>query len=201
MPNIKPWCRAIFTVPKLFTMKLFFNHQKVRDYALSIYLETESSKLEEILDRRSEAVLLLLGIDTGLKLTDLLQVKYSDLKGEYLEAEVKRLSKRVPFHLSAITIKYLEQYKSWRRACEIDSALIFLNPATAKPYTRQWAYKRIKRANEAGDLGRKVKGAGVGTALRATAAKKVLEQTKDVDKAHQLLAIARKSTTKKLLSL
>jgi len=182
-------------------MRLFFNYKTVQDYAVQIYQADTISKPKEVLDKRSEAILLLVAIDTGLMITDLLNLRHSDIKGDVLTANVNRLNKAVKYTLSSVTAKHLLNYKEWRKASNMGSHLVFNNVVTGKAYSRQWAYNRVDIANSSGSLGRYRKNVGASRILRATAARRVYDLTNDLDKAQAFLGIARKAAAKKILAL
>jgi site-specific recombinase XerD len=126
-------------------MKLHYYYQRAQQYAAQLYLEPPAGDAEQVLSTRAVAILLLLGTDTGLKLTDLLKTRFSGLDGETLSAEIGRTGRTKRFKVSFTTRHYLEVYRSWLQVMGASSDLIFYNPAAGKAFTRQWAYKKLNK--------------------------------------------------------
>jgi integrase len=172
-----------------------FDYKMAMNYAKSLFLAVEVNKLNYKLDKRTEAIMIMLGIDTSLRISDLLTLKYSDIEvaGEYgqplIHTYIKKTKKQITLPISFSTLNHLENYKSWVKLCYVEdvaSELIFFNYHNKKTYSRQWAHKRLVKANNDSLLGKKVEVAGAHS-LRKTGANHIYEQTKDIRDAQYLL--------------
>ena len=174
-----------------------FDYKIAMEYAIDLFKAVEVNKLNYKLDKRTEAIMIMLGIDTSLRISDLLKLKYSDIEpmGEYgkplIKTFVAKTKKDITIPISFSTSRYIEIYKSWVKLCYGDngvSEFIFFNYniKVNKTYTRGWAHKRLVSANNAGLLGNKVEVAGAHS-LRKTGANHIYEITKDIRDAQYLL--------------
>lgn len=171
---------------------ILFDYRTSVNYAVKLFEAVEYNDLKYKLDKRTEAIMILIGIDTALRISDLLNLKYDDLEitNEYgkpvFHTYIKKTKKRLSIPISITTLKYLETYKQWTKLCYGESEYIFHNFNTDRVYTRQWAHKRLCEANKKGLLGDKVDVAGAHS-LRKTGANRVYEITKDIRDAQYLL--------------
>jgi hypothetical protein len=163
---------------------IYYSPTAVRTYALELYEQGLSHKHDDIIGARSEAILLMLAVDTGLKLNDLLALDFTNFNGVMLRAYKHKTKEWVEFKLSMLSRVYLEAFESWKfQMLGIESYDVFYSPVTGKPYSRAWAYKRVMRANDAGLLGKRVTRRGIAIALKATAIRnKVLQHKQDLNK-------------------
>jgi len=171
-----------------------FDYRIAMEYAKNLYLAGDAHKATYKLDKRTEAIMVMLGIDTALRISDLLKLKYSDytVEGEYgkplISTFVTKTKKNITVPISFRTLWHLENYRSWVKLCYGDngtSEFIFFNYHTEKTYSRQWAHKRLVIANNEGLLGNKVEVAGAHS-LRKTGANHIYEITKDIRDAQYL---------------
>jgi integrase len=139
----------------------------------------------------------MLGIDTALRISDLLKLKYSDIEiaGEYgkplIHTYITKTKKNITIPISFSTLRHLEIYESWVKLCygaNDTSEYIFFNyhSKNKTTYSRQWAHKRLVKANNDCLLGNKVEVAGAHS-LRKTGANHIYEITKDIRDAQYLL--------------
>jgi len=172
-----------------------FDYRIAMNYATNLYLAVDANKATYKLDKRTEAIMIMLGIDTALRISDLLKLKYSDIEvsGEYgkplIHTYITKTKKNITIPISFSTLRHLEIYKSWVKLCygaNGTSEYIFFNYHTGKTYSRQWSHKRLVIANNAGLLGNKVEVAGAHS-LRKTGANHIYEITKDIRDAQYLL--------------
>jgi integrase len=171
-----------------------FDYRIAMNYATNLFKAVEVNKLNYKLDKRTEAIMIMLGIDTALRISDLLKLKYSDIEvsGEYgkplIHTYITKTKKKITLPISFSTLRHLENYKSWVKLCYGENELIFFNyhSKNKTTYSRQWAHKRLVIANNAGLLGNKVEVAGAHS-LRKTGANHIYEITKDIRDAQYLL--------------
>lgn len=169
-----------------------FDYRIAMNHATNLFLAVNANKATYKLDKRTEAIMIMLGIDTALRISDLLKLKYSDIEvaGEYgkplIHTYITKTKKKITLPISFRTLKHLENYKSWVKLCYGENELIFFNYHKEKTYSRQWAHKRLVIANNAGLLGNKVEVAGAHS-LRKTGANHIYEITKDIRDAQYLL--------------
>ena len=188
-----------------------FDYRIAMDYATNLFLAVDENKATYKLDKRTEAIMIMLGIDTALRISDLLKLKYSDIekKGEYgkplISTFVTKTKEYITIPISFSTLHHLDIYESWVKLCYGDngvSEFIFFNyhSKNKTTYSRQWAHKRLVIANNAGLLGDKVKVAGAHS-LRKTGAIHVYETTKDIRDAQYLLGHKRIMQTEEYLAV
>lgn len=108
----------------------------------------EISKIEEMKDVLKESgsrnyFLFLLGINSGLRISDLLKMKVKDIK--YYEVRLKEMKTRKGFVLSLSHIQ--EEIESYIRN-KGDDEYLFVNKSTGKPIQRVQAYRVINRAGD-----------------------------------------------------
>lgn len=181
-----------------------FNYNSAKAYALDLFKEKSQSYQ---IPKKVEALLILISIDTGFRVSDLLNLKFSDIStdNEYLKPLIRGfVSKKKRFEikpLSTTTHRLIEVYFNYIQLNEGQvNDLIFYNYKTSKPFTRQWTHKRLNIANDAGLLGKKVNVAGAHS-LRRTAGSYVYSRTKDIQLAQSLLGHDRIQQTEHYLKL
>jgi len=166
-----------------------FDYRIAMNYATNLFLAVKEDKSTYKLDKRTEAIMIMLGIDTALKYSDI------EVAGEYgkplIHTYVTKTKKNITIPISMCTLRHLENYKSWVELCYGDngvSEFIFFNynSKNKTTYSRQWAHKRLVIANNEGLLGNKVEVAGAHS-LRKTGANHIYEITKDIRDAQYLL--------------
>lgn len=183
-----------------------FNHHQAKTYANNLFHDTATNEAYAN-DKKAEALLILVGLDTGLRVSDLLNLTFSniDTSAEYgqptLTAWVSKKKRNETKVLSTNTLRLLEVYKNY---CILEHGtandLIFFNYKNNKPYSRQWTHKRLNKANDLGKLGGKVETAGAHS-LRRTAGANIYEKTNDLRTVQFLLGHDRMSQTEHYLKL
>jgi integrase len=169
-----------------------FNYRTAMNYATDLFRAVNETKASYKLDKRTEAIMIMLGIDTALRISDLLKLKYSDLElnGEYgkplIHTYITKTKKQITLPISHSTLRHLETYRSWVKLGYGESEYIFYNFNNNDIYKRGWAHKRLVKANNEGLLGEKVNVAGAHS-LRKTGANHIYEITKDIRDAQYLL--------------
>lgn len=182
-----------------------FNHAQAKQYATDLFNKANGETYTT--DKKAEALLILVGIDTGFRVTDLLNLRFSniDTANEYgkpfITGWVSKKKREETKPLSTNTLRLLEIYKNY---CQLthggNNDLIFFNYKTGKPYSRQWTHKRLNLANDNGELGKKVDTAGAHS-LRRTAGANIYNKTKDLRDVQFLLGHNRMKQTEHYLKL
>jgi len=181
-----------------------FNYEQAKHYATELF-SCKDQAYEA--DRKAEALVILIGIETGLRVSDLLKLRFSDISDDneygrpFITTYVSKKKRDEVKPLSANTMRLIEIYNNW---CLVNhgevSEFIFWNYANKKLYSRQWTHKRLNLANDSGELGKKVKIAGAHS-LRRTAGAFVFSKTKDLRLAQSLLGHDRIKQTEHYLKL
>lgn len=181
-----------------------FNYTQSKHYANDLFNSTAEAYQQ---DRKVEALLILIGMDTGFRVSDLLNLKHSDisLDNEYgkpfITGYVSKKKRTEVKPLSTNTNRLIEAYFNY---CKLQHGnvndYIFYNYKNNKLYTRQWTHKRLNKANELGELGKKVNTAGAHS-LRRTAGHNIYSKTKDLRDVQFLLGHDRIKQTEHYLKL
>ena len=181
-----------------------FNYSQSKQYAIDLFNDKTLSYQQ---DKKVEALLILIGIDTGFRVSDLLKLKYSDISTDnqygkpFITGYVNKKKRLETKPLSTNTNRLIEVYFNY---CFLASGgtndLIFYNYKNNSTYSRQWAHKRLNIANDAGELGKKVKVAGAHS-LRRTAGANIYSKTKDLRDVQFLLGHDRMKQTEHYLKL
>lgn len=116
--------------------------------------------------------LFVMGINTGLRISDLLPLKVKDVRNKtHISIKVKKVDKNKRFMINSMLRKEIEQYTKGMN----DEDYLFKSTRNNKPIQRVQAYKIINRAAE------KVGLEEIGThTLRKTFGYHYYKQTKDV---------------------
>ena len=181
-----------------------FNYSQSKQYAIDLFNDKTLSYQQ---DKKVEALLILIGIDTGFRVSDLLKLKYSDITTDnqygkpFIIGYVHKKKRLETKPLSTNTNRLIEVYYNY---CFLASGtvneFIFYNYKNNSTYSRQWAHKRLNIANDAGELGKKVKVAGAHS-LRRTAGHNIYSKTKDLRYVQLLLGHDRMKQTEHYLKL
>lgn len=177
-----------------------FDYDKTRLYAINLYNmfnpAYEASK-------KAEAIVILIGLDTGLRISDMLNLKFTDIAidKEYnkplLTVKIRKTGNIETKPLHSSTYRIIEAYQDWKKFILNDyHPNIFNN--NGKNFTRQWAHKRINIANDKSLLGKRVEVAG-SHSLRRTAASNIYDKTKDLRDVQFLLGHRKVSQTEHYL--
>lgn len=181
-----------------------FSYEQAKQYAQDLF--NKKGQAYEA-DRKAEALVILIGLETGLRVSDMLKLKFNDISSNneygrpFITTYVSKKKRDEVKPLSANTMRLIEIYNNW---CIVQfgyvSKYIFFNYAKEALYSRQWTHKRLNIANDAGELGKKVKIAGAHS-LRRTAASMVFSKTKDLRLSQSLLGHDRLKQTEHYLKL
>lgn len=155
-------------------------------------------KITEIYDfyyAKSErnAMLFLFGVYTGLRISDILARKVSDIKGHYIDIREKKTGKqrriRIPPDLNRELKKYIQNMDK-------DEYLFQSRKGINKPLTRSAAYRVLREAADEFGLD------SIGThTLRKTFGYHFYQQTKDVVKLQQHFNHSSEMTTKRYIGV
>lgn len=177
-----------------------FNYDKLYNEARKMFF---SDSTAYSLERKSEYLAYLLALESGLRVSDLLEQKYSnftfnDKLGRYCFATyIKKTKGQHTGVISNELYHYIQEYKDTVRAIHNwSSDYIFYNYKNDKPYTRQWLHKRIKLV--AAKL--RLKNVGVHS-IRKASAIHVLDKTGSLSMAQYHLCHKRATTTDKYLGV
>ncbi|WP_026837007.1 tyrosine-type recombinase/integrase [Gillisia sp. JM1] len=180
-----------------------FNYTSSKHYAIDLFNEQSQAYQQ---DKKVEALLILIGIDTGFRVSDLLKLRFSDIqltdKGKpEISGYVAKKKRTEVKPLSTTTNRLIETYNNY---CILHNGYvndcIFFNYNNDKVYTRQWTHKRLNKANDVGLLGKKVNVAGAHS-LRRTAGHNIFSKTKDLRDVQFLLGHDRMKQTEHYLKL
>jgi integrase len=176
------------------------NYSKLYNEARKLFFENSEAYT---LERKSENLAYLLALETGLRVSDLLELRYhyityNDAIGRYtFTTPIKKTHGMHTGVISNELYHYIQEYKDAVRVINNRSSdYIFYNYKVNKPYTRQWLHKRIKMIAEK----LKFKNCGVHS-IRKASAIHVLDKTGSLSMAQYHLSHKRATTTDKYLGV
>lgn len=185
------------------------NYENAHNYATNLWrYHEEETDSRLILSNRMFGLVLLMGLETGARISDLRKMKYSDIR----EMENKPMAFTIDFY-----VKKSKTYHKWVISAELKSRIditrewmkahynyygdnIFFNPMNNGLFTRVWASKRIAKANKLGKLGKIVDVAG-SHSLRKASAHYLYEKSRDLRLVQSFLKHKNINTTSKYLGL
>lgn len=175
------------------------NYDEFYNEARKLFFETNEVYT---LDRKTESLAYLIALETALRVSDLLTLRYEDftfnkdLNTYIFTTKIKKTNVK---HTSVISKELYNHLQSFRNEIKKSFNLnphIFWNYNNSKFYTRQWLHKRIKLLSE--DL--KMDNISMHSLRRASAIK-VLDKTGSLSLAQYQLSHKRASTTDKYLNV
>lgn len=175
------------------------NYDEFYNEARKLFFETNEAYT---LDRKTESLAYLIALETALRVSDLLTLRYEDftfnkdLNTYIFTTKIKKTNVK---HTSVISKELYNHLQSFRNEIKKSFNLnphIFWNYNNSKFYTRQWLHKRIKLLSE--DL--KMDNISMHSLRRASAIK-VLDKTGSLSLAQYQLSHKRASTTDKYLNV
>jgi len=147
-----------------------------------IKLKAKIDEVEQILGAWDEKyrIMFLMGIYSGLRISDILQLKVKDVYGrEHIDIREKKTKKAKRFRINSILAKELNRYCTGKNPEEY---LIKSRHGKNQPIVRRWAYEVINRAGHQAGL------ESVGThTMRKTFGYHYYKQTGDVVTLQKLL--------------
>ena len=176
------------------------NYSKLYNEARKLFFENSKAYT---LERKSENLAYLLALESGLRVSDLLELRYyyfnyNDSISRYcFTTPIKKTNGMHTGVISNELYHYIQEYKDAVRVIHNRSSeYIFYNYNVNKPYSRQWLHKRIKMIAEK----LKFKNAGVHS-IRKASAIHVLDKTGSLSMAQYHLSHKRATTTDKYLGV
>ena len=185
------------------------NFENARKYAKDLWANCENETDSRIkLGNRMMGLALLLGLETGARISDLLKMRYSDIEeltnrpNVYtITWEVEKSNSKHKWVISSemkskidITREFMKTVHSYY------GDLIFYNAVRKTRFSREWASKRIAIANRLGKMGEIIKVAG-SHSLRKAAAHNLFDRSQDLRLVQSLLKHKNIATTSKYLGL
>lgn len=176
------------------------NYNKLYNEARKLFFENSDAYG---IERKSENLAYLLALESGLRVSDLLDLKYyyfsyNEKIGKHcFETPIKKTKGMHTSVISNELYHYIQEYKDAVRVIHNRSSeYIFFNYKLNKPYTRQWLHKRISM------IGKKLKFKNCGVhSIRKASAIHVLDKTGSLSMAQYHLSHARATTTDKYLGV
>jgi integrase len=185
------------------------NYECAKNYAKDLWLNCENETDTRLkLSNRMMGLALLMGLETGARISDLLKMKYSD---------IVEMKKRPNTYIISFKVKKSNANHRWVISVDLKGKInstreymktihgyygdmIFYNPKTKKQFSRVWASKRIAVANRLGKMGEIVEVAG-SHSLRKASAHHLFEASKDLRLVQMFLKHKNIATTSKYLGL
>jgi integrase len=129
-------------------------------------------------------LLVLVGLETGLRISDLLLLKYSDISKNDIDIDINiQLKKTKKNHTSPISHSLYDTIENHRlnnrTTFGYSNKYLFYNYSNKSLYSRVWASNRISVANKNGLMGEVLDVAGCHS-LRRSSAINVFERTNDI---------------------
>ena len=189
------------------TEKLSYHNAK--KYAHDLWLNCENETDTRLkLSNRMMGLVLMMGLETGARISDLLKMKYSDIEEMRNKPNTYTISfyvdKSKANHKWVISADLKGKIDGTREYMKTIHGyygdMIFYNPNVDKPFSREWASKRIAVANRLGKMGEIIKVAG-SHSLRKASAHNLFERSKDLRLVQTLLKHKNIATTSKYLGL
>ena len=196
---------------------------KVQNYATELFSRQKGkASLRRRYFRQTESIALLLGVNTGLRISDLLGLRWSDIHdredtiGKYVSTTTSKTGKQHYSALKIITSTLLDEYRTTAmQAARENKALfsregfVFRNYYSPRPtktnprqlFTAPFVRKRLRIAIEKGQLGKRHRSMGLGGhSLRKAYAMRVYEVA-DLRTASQSLQHTNITNTTRYLKL
>lgn len=176
------------------------DYNKLYTEARKLFFENNSAYN---LDRKTENLAYLIALESGLRVSDLLMLRYDDINynkniGKYLF--ISNIKKTQNSHTGVISNELYNYIQSFKDAVKLEfdtsSEFILYNYKSNNIYTRQWLHKRIKLI--AVKLG--FENCGVHS-IRKASAINVLDKTGSLSMAQYHLTHKRATTTDNYLSV
>ena len=173
---------------------------------LASKIEFENAKSQKgayYIDKLTESLAYLVALETGLRVSDLLKLKYMFFQYDKTLDKytfTSNIQKTKSKHIGVISDETYQYIKDYRNAVNSHyttlNEYIFFNYKTGKLYSRQWLHKRIKK------VGEKLEFSNCGVhSLRKASAIKVLNETGSLSMAQYHLTHKRTTTTDKYLGV
>jgi len=133
--------------------------QEIKEHYSNLFYSTLEAEVGYKFERLTECLLFTLQSKTGLRISDVLDLKYTNVvfKGLdiYLELILKKTKRDLVLPMDRLLLKMIQDYKEYC-ILEFDEAneQMFYNYNNGKTFTYMWASKRINQLNKSGVLGK-----------------------------------------------
>jgi len=133
--------------------------QEIKEHYSNLFYSTLEAEVGYKFERLTECLLFTLQSKTGLRISDVLDLKYTNVvfKGLdiYLELILKKTKRDLVLPMDRLLLKMIQDYKEYC-ILEFDEAneQMFFNYNNGKTFTYMWASKRINQLNKSGVLGK-----------------------------------------------
>ena len=181
---------------------------QVKVYSAKLWNETERGSAYWI-DRKAEALMVMMAIDTGYRISDLLTVKWEDCEEAVIDIATsyaicitqKKTGKEIYNRVTPHTANLMNEYRKILRSEGIISEYVLSN-TSGKPYHRQWAIKRMKKASENKEFGSNAtEGVGVHSLRKAAALRMLNAPNGTIEKVSKYLGHNSVGVTEKYLKV
>lgn len=185
------------------------SYHNASKYAHKLWSECEEQTGSRLkIANRIFGLVLMLGLESGARISDLLKMKFSDIKEIKEKPNAYILSyyvtKSKVWHKWVISAQLKNRIDVTREWMKLEYGYygddIFTNPISNKQFTREWASKRIAVANRLGKMGEIIDVAG-SHSLRKASAHNLFERSKDLRLVQTLLKHKNIATTSRYLGL
>jgi integrase len=185
------------------------SYHNAEKYANELWVNCENETDTRLkLSNRMMGLVLLIGLETGARIGDLLKMKYSLIEEIKNKPNVYTITfyveKSDANHKWVISSKLKNKIDTTREYMKTIHGyygdMIFYNPKTEKQFGRVWASKRIAIANRLGKMGEIINVAG-SHSLRKASAHNLYEKSKDLRLVQSLLNHRNIKTTNEYLGL
>jgi len=143
-----------------------------------------------------EKALFIIGINSGLRVSDLLSLRWKDVTGDTVKIKEQKTKKIKRFPLNAACIEALTTLEKGAANDYIFESKSNRNGGESKPWTRQYIWRVLSAASAAVGIGE------IGThSLRKTFAYHVFAQTKNLTLVQKLLNHSSPATTLRYIGI
>lgn len=134
--------------------------QEVKEYYYNQFYKTLESNVGYKYERLTECLLFTLQSKTGLRISDVLDLKYSNIITDrgldtYVELILKKTKKDLTLPIDRLMLKMIQDYQEY---CLLNFSIlnenIFFNYNKNDKFTYMWCNKRINILNNSGALGK-----------------------------------------------
>jgi len=184
-------------------------YHSAHKYALDLWLTCENETDSRLkLSNRMIGLVLMLGLETGARISDLLRMQYSDISEMkdrpnvyVIDFYIKKTDSRHKWIISAKLKHRIDATREYMKGEHgYYGDLIFYNPNVKKAFGRVWASRRIAVANRLGKMGEVVDVAG-SHSLRKASAHHLFERSQDLRLVQSQLKHKNIATTSRYLGL
>ena len=137
----------------------------VREYYFNQFYTTLEATKGYKFERLTECLLFAIQSKTGLRISDVLELKYDNITYKkldtYLEIVIKKTKQPLTIPIDRLMFKMLQDYKQYIiLEFNVANDFILFNYKTNKLFTYMWCNKRINALNNSGALGEVFKNVG-----------------------------------------